>query len=182
VEFDLRPPSYGVVPHTHYGRLAFLVSRTAQRQWKWGLCSNNTSIQNVINKDGLSTGAVSFLQKQYGVKLPNTALRTDNALRMDEKIAQDILFPKYEEYHTSVQKLADCKRALAVVDSQHFLTLSPIHRGGMLWKWDCPIAKLWFTDGKVSRAEIANPILKQEVIDFFNRRKAFNVEFTDKQG
>jgi len=179
LEFDLAPVKFGLYPLKTWGRAPVLVSRFPHRQWKWGLCRGNTLLFNIF-AGPLFTGALHYSYREYNYAWDMKAMRAHNP-EVEASVIKDVMSPEYSpDYTRAVDSILKMKTTFQVLDREHMLTISPIHPGLLLWKWDRPIAKLTFPSKEVTRVQVGKEaIFRQEVVDFYSRKGMTNVEFVD---
>jgi len=172
LELDTSFPESGLYQCEDYGRIPLLVTRSPQRQWRWGMYKGNTHIEVVLYSNPMMRTVYQYIDRKYLFSgLPSGFC----ALTLDFSVAHSIMFPKTVTFDVGVKELTSNipKGPCAIINNDFMLTISPIHEGLLLWRWDIPVAKVYTTrEGHLLQS--MSMIFRQEVIDFISRNGVTN--------
>ena len=176
IEVDTSFPKFGLYPHSAYGQCVLLVSRYPARQWRWGMCRNNTSVVNVFTKVPRFLSACRLLADRYGGQVLQNQLLLAN-LSFDETVAASVLEPEYQSYEKALEQVRDHEAAFSVIHQEWMVTVSPTSPGILLWRYDVPVAEV---NLKGNQVRITEPLFYQEVLDFYSRQGITNVQIENR--
>ena len=177
IEIDTSFPPSGVYPANIHGHCILFLTKPAARQWKWGLTKSNSLVRNILAQE-IFTYAANILDNEYEVISSEGDTRFAD-VGFDEQVARYLLLPKYTPVKRGLAEVMNKDKFFAVFDKDYFCTVSPIHNGGLLWRWDIPIAKIYENTGSSYTIHPSSETFSQEVVDFFYRKGISNVHFEE---
>lgn len=180
VELDLSLPRSGVYFCDHYGDFPCLLTRSATRQWKWGMCRGNMNVTNIFSSGHIFREMYGFLGKNFILNPKNekAGYLQFGEIGFDSSIARQILSFEPTEYSEAIAEIAAGKKALSVIDNDYFISVHPQHGGILLWRWDTPLGIILnpSSEGGNVRIKVISELFAQEVRDFYSRRGIYNVD------
>lgn len=153
--------------------IALYFERDPNRQWKRGICNTNCLITNFVFTE--VHRALGMISREFRDENP-TILFQGDARRAGANFinigrVEGMWDKNFVSYSDAIKQIEEGKSPMLALDSDTAISVAESSENLLLWKGAAPVAEI----KKETEVMMRSPIFRQEVVDYFNRARRYDV-------